>query len=231
MYSLYLDKILLPITPSKIQIKVGNQNKTYNLINDGECNLIKSAGLCEISFDALLPNQIYPFATYNDGFISIDTYLKALEKLKQVPFMFKIIRKDAQNNNLHNTNLKVSLESYTIKEDFTYGNDTLVSISLKEFKECVTKTYVETSNADTDDVTINVVENRTADVTQIVIGSTVVVNGVLHRDSYGNGSGQTRTNYTGKVNFINTKGSHPYHVTTPDGGWLGWVLASAVVGV
>lgn len=230
MYLVYLDKILLPITPSKIQIKVGNQNKTYNLINDGECNLIKSAGLREISFDALLPNQIYPFATYNDGFIAIDEYLTALEKLKQVPFMFKIIRKDIQNNNLHNTNLKVSIESYTIKEDFSYGLDTLVSISLKEFKECVTKTYTEVET-ESEETTISVTENRTADVTQIVIGSTVVLNGTLHRDSYGNVSGQTKTNYTGKVNFINTKGSHPYHVTTPNGGWLGWVLESAVVGV
>ncbi|MDE7060884.1 MAG: hydrolase, partial [Lachnospiraceae bacterium] len=59
----------------------------------------------------------------------------------------------------------------------------------------------------------------------------VLVNGRLHRDSYGNGPGQTKNNYRGKINFINQKGSHPYHVTTPTGGWLGWVTADSVKGV
>ena len=47
-------------------------------------------------------------------------------------------------------------------------------------------------------------------------------------DSYGAKPGKTFTNYKGKVNFINKKGTHPYHVTTPSGGWLGWVTAGSV---
>lgn len=35
-YSFYLDGVLLPIAPSKLQTKIKNQNKTINLINDGE---------------------------------------------------------------------------------------------------------------------------------------------------------------------------------------------------
>ena len=64
---------------------------------------------------------------------------------------------------------------------------------------------------------------------QITIGCDVVLNGRVHYDSYGAKPGKTFTNYRGKVNFINKKGSHPYHVTTPDGSWLGWVTAESVV--
>ena len=71
-------------------------------------------------------------------------------------------------------------------------------------------------------------KNNSSNSNKIGIGSDVIVNGRLHRDSYGSGPGQMRTNYRGKVNFINMKGSHPYHVTQPDGGWLGWVTASSV---
>ena len=53
----------------------------------------------------------------------------------------------------------------------------------------------------------------------------------MYRDSYGNGPGQMRSTYRGKINFINMSGSHPYHVTTPSGGWLGWVTADSVQGV
>jgi hypothetical protein len=62
----------------------------------------------------------------------------------------------------------------------------------------------------------------------VTIGCTVVVNGQLHRDSYGSGPGATERNQTRKVNFINKGAKCPYHVTTMDGGWRGWVEAKAV---
>ena len=45
MYYVYLDKILLPITPSKLTLKIKNQNKTVVEINEGEINMLKKAGL------------------------------------------------------------------------------------------------------------------------------------------------------------------------------------------
>ncbi len=43
-YLCYMDKMLLPIAPSKLQLKVNNQNKTLTLINEGEINILKSLG-------------------------------------------------------------------------------------------------------------------------------------------------------------------------------------------
>ncbi len=34
-YHVYLKKCLLPVAPSKIQVKVNSQDKTVSLINDG----------------------------------------------------------------------------------------------------------------------------------------------------------------------------------------------------
>ena len=50
-YYFYLGKTLLPVAPSKLSLKIGNQNKTYTLINEGEINVLKSATLTEIEFD------------------------------------------------------------------------------------------------------------------------------------------------------------------------------------
>ena len=63
-YKFYLGDILLPVSPSKITWKYGNQNKTTTLINYSEINIIKPMGLTEFTFDALLPNVKYPFAIY-----------------------------------------------------------------------------------------------------------------------------------------------------------------------
>lgn len=232
-YLFYLDKVLLPIAPSKLQIKITNQNSTLNLINDGEVSILKKAGLSEVSFDVLLPNVNYPFASYNDGFQKAIYYLDKLEELKtsQEPFQFIITREFPSGDSLHSTNMTVSLENYTITEQATQGFDVVVSISLKQYKSYGTKTCTITFSDDSTTATTTVSEERESDVSEIGIGSSVLVNGTLHTTSYGDGAGSTKTNYTGKVNFINMSGSHPYHVTTPDGGWLGWVTASSVQGV
>lgn len=45
MFRFYLANMLLPITPSKLSLKVKNTNKTVTLINEGEVNIIKTKGL------------------------------------------------------------------------------------------------------------------------------------------------------------------------------------------
>lgn len=72
----------MPVAPSKLQLKIKNQNKTVTLINESEVNIIKSAGLTEITFDLLLPDRRYPFAQYPDGFKRAGYYLEKIEKLK-----------------------------------------------------------------------------------------------------------------------------------------------------
>lgn len=230
-YMFYLDQMLLPIAPSKVQLKIENQNKTMNLINDGEINILKNAGLTSVEFDALIPNVKYPFGTYKSGFQKAKVYLEKLESLKlgKRPFQFIITREFPSGSSLFSTNIKVSLEDYKIKEEAKEGFDVVVSIKLKQYKDFGTKTCKITLTSAKPQQTVQ--PARASEPKQIGIGSDVIVNGRLHRDSYGNGAGQTRTNYRGKVNFINLKGSHPYHVSTPDGGWLGWVTTSSVEGV
>ena len=59
---------MLPVAPSKLQLKIANNNKEATLINDGDINILKEPGLTTIEFDALLPSVNYPFATYKKGF-------------------------------------------------------------------------------------------------------------------------------------------------------------------
>ena len=81
-YHFYMGKMLCPIAPSKLQLKIANKNKTMTLIDEGEVNIVKQAGLTDISFDLLLPNVQYPFAIYKSGFKTADYFLGELEKMK-----------------------------------------------------------------------------------------------------------------------------------------------------
>lgn len=142
MYDFYLDKILLPVAPSKLQVKIKNANKTINLINDGEINIIKKPGLSEVSFDILIPHVKYPFAVYKNGYKDAKYFLGEIEKLKvnMKPFQFIVSRRKPNGTVLFDTNMKVTLEEYTIKEDAGEGFDVIVTIKLKQYREYATKT-------------------------------------------------------------------------------------------
>ena len=141
MYNVYLGNMLCPVAPEKIQLKVANQNKTMVLINGGEINIIKEAGLSEISFSLLLPNVRYPFAVYKSGFERAGFFLEQIEKLKleKKPFQFIIVRQFPDGRGLYNTNIKVSLEDYQIEDSAGDGFDVRVSIHLKQYRDYGTK--------------------------------------------------------------------------------------------
>ena len=141
-YYIYLDKVLLPVAPSKIRTTIKNKNKTIELINEGEVNMLKDAGLTEISFTVVLPNQKYPFAKYPDGYKDAKYYLDVFEEHKKSkkPFQLIISRVLPNGKVLFYTNLKVSLEDYNIEDDVKEGFDTKVTINLLQYKEYGTKT-------------------------------------------------------------------------------------------
>ena len=64
-YYFFLGDTMLPVPPAKMTLTIKGKNKTIDLINEGEVNIIKTPGLSEISFDARFPNQKYPFANYD----------------------------------------------------------------------------------------------------------------------------------------------------------------------
>lgn len=143
MYIFFIGNVPLPVTPGKLQIKTGNQNRTINLINEGEVNFLKSPGLREITFEAMIPQVKYPFAYYNLGFLEAPFFLQHFEKLKsdKKPFQFIVIRILPRGIPTFTTNIKVGLEDYTILEDANNGQDVIVNIKLKEYKNFGTKIF------------------------------------------------------------------------------------------
>ena len=140
-YDFYLDRCLLPIAPSRLQISIKNENKTVTLISEGQVNLLKAAGLTEIEFECTIPQVQYPFAVYTSGFRSASYYLEYFEKLKtgQKPFQFIVTRKMPDGSPLYGTNIKVSMEDYRVTEDAEDGFDLSVKIKLKQYREYGTK--------------------------------------------------------------------------------------------
>lgn len=152
-YYMYIGKILFPVTPGKLSLKINNKNKTITLINEGEVNLIKTPGLTDITIDELLlpAFQKYPFAGYfqltdekgkriagDNKFHSADYYLEKLEKWKnnKKPVQFVMSRTTPDGKDLlWDTNFDVTIEDYEVIEDVErYGFDVAVKLSMKQYR-------------------------------------------------------------------------------------------------
>lgn len=176
MYYFYLGTMQLPVPPPKMTVKINNKNKTINLINEGEINILKTPGLQDISFDVLLPNQDYPFADYsqtiggmaygllsqirigrqlsslfgNPSFQPAEYFGEAVRVLKagKIPVRLIITRMKPDFSMLFDTNLLVSVEACDMVEDAKNGFDLTCQLRLREYRPYGTKECEVTKDAD-----------------------------------------------------------------------------------
>lgn len=138
IYKVHIDAVLMPVTPGKITTKIKNRNKSLDLLEGGEINLLKDPGLTEIKFELLLPNVQYPFAEYVNGYKGADYYLSKFEdwKRKKQPVYFSVSRLNEGGRLLYDSEpLLVSVEDYEIVEEFEDGADVRVNVSLKQYQK------------------------------------------------------------------------------------------------
>lgn len=140
-YHFFVGELELPYAPSKLSIKVNGNNKTVELINGKELNILKEPKLTEIEFEVELPRgRQYPFAneltstkTYTDYFekLMLDKLVVPLVITRPNPFLRTGIGGTIRD--FESTVLNVSLENYSIKEDADNAYDVTVSLKFKEY--------------------------------------------------------------------------------------------------
>ena len=133
-YKCYLFGELMPQTPAKLSVKISGKNTTVTLLNEGEINFLKYPGLTEIT----LP-LVFPMLTASKR---PDYYLTLLERAKtqKTTTQFIMTRTTPAGQLLFDTNIKVSVEDYTIEESATNGLDVSVEVKLKQYRDYSTKT-------------------------------------------------------------------------------------------
>ena len=240
-YYMYIEKVLFPITPGKLSIKIGNNNKTITLINEGEVNLIKTPGLTDITIDELiLPAfQKYPFANYsqlkdadgnkiagNHKFNKGNYYLKKLEKWKNrkknpVTFVLSRVSPDGKTV-LWDTNFDVTIEDYEIIEDAeNQGMDLKVKLSMKQYqywgaKKLVIKKNKKTSSKTTAKKATTRKTKDTAKTYTVKIGDTLM--GIARKQL--NDSSKWKSIYTLNKTTIEKEAKAHGRKSSSTGHWI-----------
>jgi hypothetical protein len=149
-YRVTLGEMLLPITPSKIEYQHHSKNETFTLINGGEVNQIKDAGLTDILIDdALIPMQLYPFA--HDKVHGLKYYSDMITEMKNShkAYNFVVSRYSPDGATAwDDTRILCTVEDYKFIEDAEqYGLDVGLQLNLKEYREYGTKSLVKKKKA------------------------------------------------------------------------------------
>lgn len=213
--------VQLPVNPEKVTVTYGSNNETTEVIKLGDINLIRHRKLADISFDSFFPEEDwFPAVRTRGDFKKPAFYKEFILGIKddQKPCRLVITGIDIS--------MKCSIEDFKFYHQGGDHEDAYYSINFKEYIDHAV-TEIKKSSSSSKKTTTAPAKATTP--SKITIGCDVILNGRVHYDSYGSKPGKTFAGYRGKINYINMKGSHPYHVTTPDGGWLGWVTKESVV--
>lgn len=133
-YNCYLFGEKMPITPGALNVQIKGRNSTLTLLNEGEINMLKLPGLTEITL-----NLTFPVLS---GERPAEYYLSLIERavIEKTPTQFIMTRTSPDGRLLFDTNIKVSVEDYSINENAADGFDLHVELKLKQFRDFGTKT-------------------------------------------------------------------------------------------
>lgn len=214
--------IQFPVNPTEISLVRSGNNETIEVVKLGEITIPKGSKLATTEFSSFLPAQNnYPFILTKNKFERPNFYIKFIEERMRIKKPIRFIVSDTNINML------------MLIDDFEYvyvagTDDVNFSVSLKEYREVKVKEVKISDYQDTRKPEPVPVKRPPTTTKAVTKNCNVILNGRVHRDSWGKGPGKTFKNYKGKVNFIEKKNKYCYHVTTPSGGWLGWVLPECV---
>lgn len=204
----------LPVNPAELKIKYETDDKSETIVKSGEINLIGDSKLKSISIESLIPID-FDEAHYTSASSFLGSAQAYIDRIVKIHESKKPLRMVFSGTKI-NLTATVSNFEYGFKDG--YDGEYAYTLSLKEYKAIkVVKKAIKKNDPPKS------TPPRPAPPKKIGVGSIVIVNGQLHRDSYGAGPGVVEQNATRKISFTAPNNNFPYHVSTLDGGWRGWV--------
>jgi hypothetical protein len=219
------ERVMLPVNPEVLRVKAPGNNTTENVIALGDINILKRPGLQEISFESFIPKT-----PINAGYITAGATISPQQKY--IDF-FTAVRDRGEPINFVVSELGIVIEMAIQEFEYWWSGgdqDMHYTLDLKQFKSFglqvvqpdIVKGIPLTPAPQTQAAPRANIPRTPA------VGSTVVVNGRLYEDSYGNGTPTPEINATRKVSLIMPNNPYPYHLVTTSGSWRGWAAASSV---
>lgn len=208
-------KIELPVNPAEVELTYETDDASNTVINLGEVNTPGYLKLVSLTIESTFPKRKLPFVSVKK-LSKPDTYIKNLKSMQSKKHKVRVV--------VSGTKISLLMTISSFKYGLKNGNvdEYLYTLELKQYRSY---SYKKLKNKKKGKGKKG--KSRSSPAGKVGRGSSVIVNGRLHADSYGRGAGMYEKNAKRTVLYIAPGRKYPVCVGI-NGVPRGWVKMSEV---
>lgn len=223
----------LPINPEELPVARGTENSDENVLGLGPINIPRIPSLKTVSISSYFPGRInlmtLTSGSFKEPYFYINFFETAMLQKQIVTYTPVRVYENGEPYMTQDTGFDVLVTHFEYTEKGGETGDFYYELELTEYKDYSPQIINLTGETTASGEAIATTENtRNIPEGQLYVGAQVVVNGDYFYSSYGDephGTGNGRTAVISRIISDDATRAYAIHITTPDGGALGWVKA------
>lgn len=228
--------IRLPHNPAKLPVALDGNNQEYNVLGIGPITVPRYPKQKTIDISGYFPGRPDAFTLTTGDFKEPEFYISFFEKAMydEVPILYTPVRyyENGEPFGVQDPGFLVLVDSFSAEERGGETGDFYYSLSLVEYRDYNPQALkVEQPKKPDEPAKAKTEPTRSIPKDQLYVGAAVTANGPFYSSSYGDEPHSTASGKRCKVSRIVTNDSarpYPVHITTEDGGALGWIKKDAL---
>ena len=224
--------IRLPVNPEKLPVARESENSEYNVLGLGPIMIPRTPKLRQVTISSFFPGKTAPYVLTPNGFREPEFYIQFFQEAMdgKTPILYTPVRyyEDGSPFMAGDTGFPVLVTSFTTEERGGETGDFYYDLTLTEYRD-YSPQVIEIPPQPVGKATAEVARDIPAG--QLYVGATVIANGKYWYSSYGDkpfGVSNGRRCKVSRIVSGDPIRPYPVHITTEDGGALGWLAPNQV---
>ena len=222
--------IRLPVNPEKLPVVREADNSEYNVLGIGQIMAARTPKLRKVTISSYFPGREFSEVLTAGRFEPPEFYLRFFEAAMKdkVPVLYTPVRyyEDGEPFLSGDMGFPVLVAQFTTEERGGETGDFYYDLTLTEYRDYAPQRMQVQKNEDAQAVKVTTEPARAIPQGQLYVRATAIMNGPYYYSSYGDephGNGNGRTVCVSRLVTTDPQRAYPVHVTTAQGGALGWV--------
>lgn len=223
--------IRLPVNPEKLPVERDNDNGDYNVLGIGPIMVPRTPKQRVVTISSFFPGRPFSGVLTPNEFKTPEFYIQFFESAMndKVPILYTPVRyyENGEPFMTGDSGFQVLVTQFNTEERGGETGDFYYDLTLTEYRDYTPGTMQVQQSTTTQTATAE--PSRDIPRGQLVVGSVCIANGPYYYSSYGDephGNGNGRRVVISRI--VDATRAYPVHVTTEDGGALGWMKKDAL---
>lgn len=224
----------LPHNPEKLPVSKSGDNGEYNVLGIGPITIPRIPKQQEITISDYFPGRPDAYTVTPSGFLEPETYIQffqsAMDDKAIITYTPVRYYEDGTPFFTADEGFQCIVVSFEYEERGGETGDFYYDLTIREYRDYSPQTVTTTQESNGTTV-VTEQPNRDVPQNQLYVGATVIANGPYYYTSYGDephGNGNGRTVVVSRIIADDPTRPCQIHITTEDGGDLGWISADGL---